>query len=54
MFITGGDIDIPATADATGTVTVAVQSRAGGGAQQFTVPNWPSHTHRITINALDL
>lgn len=54
VFITAADVYIPAAADASGTVTVTIQSRAGGGTQQFTVPNWPSHTDRITINALDL
>ncbi|WP_155375782.1 alpha/beta fold hydrolase [Catellatospora vulcania] len=54
VFITAADVYIPAAADASGTVTVTIQSRAGGGTQQFTVPNWPSHTDRVTINALDL
>ncbi|MEU7824308.1 alpha/beta fold hydrolase [Catellatospora sp. NPDC049133] len=54
VFITAADVYIPAAADASGTVTVTIQSRAGGGTQRFTVPNWPSHTDRITLNALDL
>lgn len=54
VFITAADVYIPAAADASGTVTVTIQSRAGGGTQQFAVPNWPSHTDRITINAHDL
>ncbi len=53
-FVTGVDIYIPASADASGTIAVVIQSRAGGGTQQFTVPNWPSSTDRIALNAADL
>lgn len=53
-FITGADIYIPASPTASGTITLNITSRAGGGAQQFTVPNWPSSTDRISINVLDL
>jgi hypothetical protein len=31
---------------ASGNDTLTITSRAGGGAQQFTVPNWPSDTDR--------
>ncbi|MEV0460473.1 alpha/beta fold hydrolase [Catellatospora methionotrophica] len=54
VFISAADVYIPASADASGTIAVTIQSRAGGGTQQFTVPNWPSPTDRVTINALDL
>jgi len=49
-FISAADVYIPAT----GTVTVAVRSRAGGAEQTFTIPAWPSDAGRITLNVLDL
>ncbi|MEV6495297.1 alpha/beta fold hydrolase [Actinoplanes sp. NPDC051633] len=52
-FISAADVYIPAAPDGSGTITVAVQSRAGGGTQRFVVPNWPSDTGRITINVSD-
>lgn len=54
VFITAADVYLPAAADASGTVTVTVQSRAGGGTQRFVIPNWPSPTDRIAVNVLDL
>ncbi|MBV1852638.1 alpha/beta fold hydrolase [Catellatospora tritici] len=53
-FLTGIDVYIPADADASGAITLAVRSRAGGGTQRFTVPNWPSDTDRIAVTVADL
>ena len=52
-FITAADVFIPAAPGGAGIITIAVRSRAGGGSQQYVVPNWPSDTGRITINVSD-
>ncbi len=53
-FITAADVYVPASPDAGGSITVTVQSRAGGGSHQFVLPNWPSATDRIALTAPDL
>ena len=53
-FITAADVYVPASADAAGSITVTIQSRAAGGTQQFVIPAWPSSTDRIALTAADL
>ncbi|GAB3278789.1 hypothetical protein [Parahaliea aestuarii] len=47
-FLTGLDLYIPATATATGTVTVSLVDR-GGETTELNVPNWPSSSNRISV-----
>lgn len=53
-FISAADVYIPASSNASGSITIEVESRAGGGVQKFVVPNWPSDRGRITVNVNDL
>lgn len=53
-FISGADIYVPAAAGGSGTITIDITSRAGGGTQQFVLPNWPSNTDRISVYVRDL
>ncbi|MEV4414746.1 alpha/beta fold hydrolase [Catellatospora sp. NPDC049609] len=53
-FITAADVYVPASPGGAGSITVTIQSRAGGGTQQFVIPDWPSSTDRIALNAADL
>lgn len=53
-FITGVDLFIPATVPPSGTVTVALTPRDGGGRMQtLNVPNWSSLTDRVSIQFKD-
>src|SRR4030095_15074369 len=49
-FISGVDLFVPADAAARGTVRIASVQRGGTGrAAVVNVPNWPSATHRISV-----
>jgi Lipase C-terminal domain len=53
-FVTGVDLFIPATVPPSGTVTVALTPRDGGGqTQTLHLPNWPSLTDRVSIQFKD-
>jgi len=48
-FMTGADLYLPASSDASGKVTVEYRQRGGSGTTQVAVPNWPSDKHTNTI-----
>ena len=49
-FITGNDLYIPASADASGRIRITITGRGEGGAMQvLNIPNWPSDTDRISV-----
>jgi pimeloyl-ACP methyl ester carboxylesterase len=49
-FISGVDLFVPAATPATGTVRLASKQRGGGGIESVVnVPNWPSATHRVSV-----
>lgn len=51
-FLTAGDVFIPATSPTTETVRVALTHR-GAQTSAINVPNWPSSTHRVTVQFRD-
>lgn len=52
-FQTGVDVFVPATAPATGTVSVRLTPRGGGPARTVSFPNFPSSTDRVTVQLND-
>ena len=49
-FLTGVDVFMPASSDASGTISVEETVRASGGhTETINVPNWPSDQHTISI-----
>jgi len=52
-FLTGVDVAIPASPDASGTVSVTDVTRGSGNATELNVPNWPSLTDRVTVQFRD-
>jgi pimeloyl-ACP methyl ester carboxylesterase len=51
-FVTAADVFVPATATADGSVRVALTHR-GGQTSVINVPNWPSSSHRVTVQFRD-
>jgi hypothetical protein len=52
-FLTAVDVAIPASPDASGTVSVTDTPRGSGHATVVNVPNWPSLTNRTTVQFRD-
>lgn len=53
-FLTGIDVYIPASSDASGTVAVTETMREpGAGSETINVPNWPSSTDVVTVQFKD-
>ena len=53
-FITGNDLFLPASADASDPIRITLMPRGSQGALQvLNVPNWPSPEHRISIHFND-
>jgi pimeloyl-ACP methyl ester carboxylesterase len=52
-FITGVDIFMPAARPPTGTVSVSLESRGGGGVRTLTFPNFPSTTDGAVLQFND-
>lgn len=52
-FLTAVDVSIPASADASGSVSVTEDPRGGGDNAVLNVPNWPSSTHAVSVQFRD-
>jgi hypothetical protein len=53
-FITGMDVYLPAAPNGAGTMSAVAQPRGGDGhVDMINVPNWPSTSHRITLQFND-
>jgi pimeloyl-ACP methyl ester carboxylesterase len=52
-FLTAADVFVPASPDASGTVSVTDVTRGSGNASTVNVPNWPSLTNRTTVQFRD-
>ena len=52
-FISGVDLFIPASADASGTASVDLLSRGAGPVRSVNFPNFPSTTDRVTVQLND-
>jgi hypothetical protein len=53
-FLTGMDVFMPAANPPNATISIASTPRLGGGrVQLINVPNWPSTTHRISVQFND-
>jgi pimeloyl-ACP methyl ester carboxylesterase len=48
-FMTGADVYLPASPQATGTVSLETRQRGGGTTTRLAIPNWPSDVHTSTV-----